>query len=259
MTPATAGGLHSSQRARRHRDDDPGPGPVIAAVTSACSYRDVLEAGEHQGQLIEALLTLAGAQRGLDRRDRLDLAAITRDALDARRAETAARGLAVTASLGSIAPVAGDARLLERLACNLIDNAIRHNIPGGQIRLHVTASGRQALRISNTGPVIPADQVARLLQPFQRQPAAGSAGQDGLGLGLSIAAAIAKAHDATLTISPDPHGGLDISITFPRAHGTATAPQAALVGGPRVKCVEYFGRSVIVRPGPLPVRRPRGG
>jgi signal transduction histidine kinase len=84
------------------------------------------------------------------------------------------------------------------------------------------------LRISNTGPVIPADQVTRLLQPFQRQPATRSADQHGLGLGLSIVAAIARAHHATLTISPGPHGGLDIGITFPHTGVAATAPRAVL-------------------------------
>ena len=202
------------------------PHPTLAGYRSVC--QDVLEAGEHQEQLIEALLTLARSQRGLDRRDRLDLAAITRHALDARQIRTAARGLAITASLGPTAPVAGDARLLERLASNLIDNAIRHNIPGGQIRVQVSADGQPALRISNTGPVIPADQVTRLLQPFQRQPATRPAGQDGLGLGLPIVAAIAKAHHATLNISPGPHGGLDIDIRFPPASSAAPARLAAL-------------------------------
>jgi signal transduction histidine kinase len=176
------------------------PHPTLAGYRSVCE--DVLEAGERQEQLIEALLTLARSQRGLNRRDRLDLAAITRQTLDARQAETTARGLAVTTSTGLAAPVAGDARLLERLTANLVDNAIRYNSPGGQI--------------------------PRLLQPFQRQPATRSVGQDGLGLGLAIVAAIAKAHHATLTISPGPHGGLNVAITFPSPSGGATTRQAAL-------------------------------
>jgi signal transduction histidine kinase len=105
--------------------------------------------------------TLARSQRGLDRRDRLDLAAITRHALDSRQAEATARGLAVTASLVPAAPVAGGARLLERAASNLIDNAIRHDIPGGHIGVLVTAHGQPAIRITNTGPIIPADQAHR--------------------------------------------------------------------------------------------------
>jgi signal transduction histidine kinase len=189
------------------------PRPALATYRAACE--EVLEAGEQQEQLIEALLTLARSQRGLDRREPLDLAAITRDTLHAREPGAADRGLAISASI-TTAPVLGDARLLQRLAANLIDNALRHNIPGGWIDIQVTASGgHPRLTITNTGPIIPADQTARLLQPFQRLSASRPAGDEGLGLGLSIVAAITKAHRATLTINPCRHGGLNIDISFP--------------------------------------------
>ena len=196
------------------------PHPTLATYRATC--QDVLEAGEHQEQLIEALLTLARSQRGLDHRESLDLAAITRNALPTFQQDATARGLTVNASI-TTAPVLGDACLLQRLAANLIDNAIRHNIPGGQVDIQVTGrAGRPWLKITNTGPVIPADQASRLLQPFQRLPAARAASDEGLGLGLPIAAAIAKAHHATLGVSPGPDGGLNIDLTFP-ATATATA------------------------------------
>ena len=198
------------------------PRPSLASYRATC--QDVLAAGDQQEQLIEALLTLARSQRGLDRRERLDLAAITTSALRAREPDAAGRGLAIGSSI-TAAPVLGDARLLERLAANLIDNAIRHNIPGGRLDLQVTASGSHpTLKITNTGPLIPAGQASRLLQPFQRLSATRPAGNDGLGLGLAIVAAIAKAHGATLTINPAPRGGLDIAVGFPPA-ATPTTPR----------------------------------
>jgi len=201
------------------------PHPTLASYRSTC--QDLLEASDQQEQLIEALLTLARSQRGLDRRDPVDLAAITTSALQALQPAAAVRGLAVSTSI-STAPVPGDERLLQRLVTNLIDNAIRHNIPRGEISIHVTASGEHpSLTITNTGPVIPPGQITRLPQPFQRLPATRPAGAGGLGLGLSIAAAIAKAHHATLTINPGQRGGLDIGIDFPPAAATS-APQAAL-------------------------------
>ena len=197
------------------------PRPTLAGYRATC--QDVLAAGDQQEQLIEALLTLARSQRGLDRREPLDLAAITTSALRAREPDAAGRGLAIGSSI-TAAPVLGDARLLERLAANLIDNAIRHNIPGGRLDLQVTASGSHpTLKITNTGPLIPAGQASRLLQPFQRLSATRAAGNDGLGLGLAIVAAIAKAHNATLTINPAPRGGLDIAVGFPPAATTITA------------------------------------
>ena len=201
------------------------PHPTLASYRTTC--QDLLEASDQQEQLIEALLTLARSQRGLDHREPADLAAITWDVLAPHEPAAAARGLAVDASIAP-APVLGDARLLQRLATNLIDNAIRHNIPGGRISIRVTADGQHpSLTITNTGPVIPPGEVTRLLQPFQRLTARPADGE-GLGLGLPIAAAITKAHHANLTISPGERGGLDIAISFPPAAATS-APQAAPV------------------------------
>jgi signal transduction histidine kinase len=202
------------------------PRPTLATYRATCE--DVLAAGDQQEQLIEALLTLARSQRGLNRCEPLDLADITAEALHTRKPDAARRGLAISASI-TPAPVLGDARLLQRLTANLIDNAIRHNIPHGQISIQVTASsGQPQIKITNTGPVIPAGQATRLLQPFQRQSAIRTADGEGLGLGLSIVAAIANAHNATLTINPGPQGGLDTAISFPPATATAPARQAML-------------------------------
>jgi signal transduction histidine kinase len=188
----------------------------------------VLAVGQQQEQLIEALLTLARSQRGLDRRELLDLGVITEAVLESRSPEAAARGLVVTASIAT-APVRGDARLLERLAANLIDNAIRHNVPHGQIDIQVTTGGGQSrLKIANTGPVIPADQASRLLQPFERLPGRRTTTDQGLGLGLSIVAAIAKAHHATLTLTMCQQGGLDVEIGFTAAAGLSAPRQRAL-------------------------------
>ncbi len=201
------------------------PRPTLARYRTTC--QDLLEANDQQEQLIEALLTLARSQRGLDRREPLDLAAITISALQALRPAAGARGLAVSTSI-STAPVPGDEHLLQRLVTNLIDNAIRHNIPRGTISIHVTASGeRPSLTIANTGPAIPPGQVTRLLQPFQRLTARPADGER-LGLGLSIVAAIAKAHHAILTINPGQRGGLDITISFPPTTRTTPTRPAAL-------------------------------
>jgi signal transduction histidine kinase len=171
--------------------------------------------------MIEALLTLARSQRGLDHRELVDLAVITSDVLHACQPVAAQRGIVISADV-STAPVPGDPRLLQRLAANLIDNAVRHNVDGGRIDIHVAGSGsRAALAIANTGPVIPPGQITRLLQPFQRLTPGRQSGGEGAGLGLSIATAIAQAHHATLTINPRPCGGLNIQVGFA---GAATAP-----------------------------------
>lgn len=202
------------------------PHPTLATYKAIC--QDILQASDYQEQLIEALLTLARGQRGLEHRELLDLAAITRDALDALEADAAEARLAIRASM-STAPVLGDRRLLERLAANLIGNAIRHNTSGGLADIQITNdAGHPRLKIINTGPAIPADQIPRLLQPFQRLSSTRTADDEGIGLGLPIVVAIAKAHHATLNINPGPRGGLDIDIRFPPATSTAPVWLAAL-------------------------------
>ena len=191
------------------------PAAPAATLRSAC--QDVLAEGQQQERLIDALLALARSQRGLDRREPLDLARITAEVLRAREPDAARRGVTVHASMAP-APVVGDERLLRQLAANLIDNALRHNLPGGDLSVDVTSvRGRSTFMITNTGPVIPAAQIGRLLQPFQRLSAQRAAGGPGLGLGLPIVAAIARAHQATLAVSPGRRGGLDIRISLPAA------------------------------------------
>ena len=200
------------------------PDASVASLRSACER--ALAAGAEQERLIEALLVLARGQRGLARRQPLDLAAITRDVLAARGPEIAARGLNMEVTLAP-ALLAGDPALAERAVANLIDNALRHNLPDGTVWVEAgTDDGRAMLSVANTGPEIPPDEVARLVLPFQQGGAAGSPrtrprpGPDdglgvGLGLGLSIVHAIAVAHDADFSlVARLTGGGLVARLTF---------------------------------------------
>ncbi len=190
------------------------------------SLRAVLErllaAGRHQERLIEALLTLARSRQGLQRRHPLDLAAVTREALDQREDP----GVRVKASLGP-ASASGDRALLERLVANLLDNAARYNVPGGWIEVGTgVEAGQAVLRVANSGPVIPPDRVATLLEPFQRLQGGRRASGDGLGLGLSIVAAIVTAHQGGLDVRARPDGGLEVTVALtvvtPDTTGEAT-------------------------------------
>ena len=203
------------------------PEPSVAALQDVCTR--VLATGEQQERLIEALLTLARSQRGLDRCEPIDLAAIASEALEARRAEAGLRGLTVAAALRP-APLLGDPRLAERLVANLVDNALRHNVAQGTIGVTTGVwAGHAVLAVRNTGPLIPPDQVPRLFQPFQRGGASRTGTGEGQGLGLSIVAAIAEAHGAWLRASALAGGGLRVQAGFPQRQspppaGVAQAP-----------------------------------
>lgn len=189
------------------------PDATIADYRATC--RDLLASGEQQERLIEALLTLASSERGLDRWDRFDLAAVTEQAMSAYCTDARRAGVQVNASLGP-APVAGNPDLAERLAANLIDNAIRHNLPAGRIEVRTaTEDQHSVLTVSNTGPPVQPDQAERLFQPFQRLDSDRAGHADGHGLGLAIVRAIATAHNARLKVGLRPGGGLDIRVDFP--------------------------------------------
>jgi signal transduction histidine kinase len=124
--------------------------------------------------------------------------------------------LRVDASLRE-AHLSGDPNLVERLAANLVDNAVRHNhLDGGRISVATaTVEGRAVLRVANTGAVLPPGDIDRLFEPFQRCDAARAVRSDGVGLGLSIVRAIAAAHGATISTEAPSSGGLAIEVTFP--------------------------------------------
>jgi signal transduction histidine kinase len=139
-------------------------------------------------------------------------------------ADVLPEALELTTSLDP-APLSGDRRLIERLAANLLDNAIRHNVPDGWVRATTrTTGGRATLTVSNSGPLIAPGEESELLEPFRRAAPERSSHGNGHGLGLSITAAIAAAHDAELTMRARPQGGLDVEVRFQAAPATPGQP-----------------------------------
>ena len=165
--------------------------------------------------MVEALLTLAVSDQGKLSTEFTDLATWAEDAIDAAAPEIERLDLRVDAELDP-AETAGDPQLLERMVWNLVDNAVRHNEPGGWIRLRTGSSDAAAyLKIANSGPFIPDDTVPSLFEPYRRM-AARTGARDGFGLGLSIAHSVVTAHRAIVTARSQPGGGLDISVVIPR-------------------------------------------
>ena len=200
--------------------------PDTTAETWRNTALDVLASNAEQESLIEALLALATSEGGLDRREPVDLAAITGEVLLARRPEASRQGLRVKAAIQP-AVLDGDPLLTERLAANLIDNAVRHNVPDGYLTVTTAArDGRAILSVSSSGLVIPPAKVGRLFQPFQRLHPRGTPNKGGHGLGLSIVRAIAAAHGAAITARARPGGGLAVDVTFPPRRESASGSAA---------------------------------
>jgi signal transduction histidine kinase len=201
--------------------------PDAGADSLRATCEDLLATSQQQEQIIQALLTLARSQRGLEHREPFDLAAVTSEVLAARYPEVLRRGLRIDAALAP-AMSTGDPQLAQRLVANLTDNALRHNVPDGWVDVATgTRAGRPVIWVANSGPLISQEEVGRLFQPFQR------GGQDrtarphegaGLGLGLSIVEAIAAAHGATVRPKAQAGGGLDIEVAFPVAADPSAPP-----------------------------------
>jgi signal transduction histidine kinase len=218
------------------------PGASAESLRATCEQ--VLLLTDAQERLIDALLTLADGQQGVERPIRMDLADMTAAVLAARPAGPVSVESRLAPTL-----VWGDTRLLESLVINLVDNAMRHNVPGGRVEvvtepftrdvagadpglhgpLGRSAAGRAdgraggsaeggrtdgRITVRNTGPVVPPEELKRLFEPFQRLHGTRLHGQ-GHGLGLAIVQTIADVHGASVDAWTRPEGGLDITVTFP--------------------------------------------
>jgi signal transduction histidine kinase len=189
------------------------PEPSIQTLRATCE--ELVELSDQQERLIAALLTLADGQRGLEHPEPLDLADIAQNVLLDRQAEAGRRGIRLSTMLAA-APATGDPSLAESLVANLIDNAIRHNQPGGQAEITTAlTTGGAAITVSNTGTLIPPGEVEGLFQPFRQLGTQRIRHGDGHGLGLAIVRAIADAHGAALAARARPRGGLDVEVIFP--------------------------------------------
>jgi signal transduction histidine kinase len=170
---------------------------------------EVLGACRRQERLLEACLVLARSEGRLQRWERVDLAVVAVEALRAH----AVGGLERVVVLEP-AWALGDPVLLERLAANLVSNAVRHNVVGGRVEVETrTVAGAAVLSVANSGRLIAAGELQRLFRPFQRLES--GSGCSGGGLGLVIVRAVADAHGAVVSARAARGGGVEIDVVFP--------------------------------------------
>jgi signal transduction histidine kinase len=200
---------------------------VDVAVRRPDATDDVKRLGEslllvnaRHERLIDGLLALAeGEQAVLDRRP-FDLTDVAEHVLDQAAGEAAEREVTIHRLLDS-APTAGEAVLVERLVQNLVENAVRHNHPKGEV--WVTTRGRAdrvELVVANTGLQVPPYEIETIFEPFRRLHGDRLRSDRGSGLGLSIVRVIAEAHGGTVLARPRDEGGLTITVELP-ADGSA--------------------------------------
>ncbi|KKD09109.1 sensor histidine kinase [Streptomyces sp. WM6386] len=179
--------------------------------------KTLLATNERSEQLVEGLLLLARSDNQIVERKPVDLAEVAEQAVDQVHAEAAAKGVVIRGERQS-AVVQGNGVLLERIALNLVQNAVRYNVQeDGWVEVTTEVlHGQAVLVVSNTGPVVPAYEIDNLFEPFKRLRGADRTGSDkGVGLGLSIVRSVARAHGGHIYAQPREGGGLVMRVTLP--------------------------------------------
>ncbi|MDX2564651.1 HAMP domain-containing sensor histidine kinase [Streptomyces sp. NPDC087219] len=178
--------------------------------------KTLLATNERSEQLVEGLLLLARSDNQIIERKPVDLAEVAERGVDQVHAEAEAKGVEIR---GERAPavVQGNGVLLERITLNLLQNAVRYNVAeGGWVEVTTaTEHGQAVLVVSNTGPVVPAYEIDNLFEPFRRLRQERTGSDKGVGLGLSIARSVARAHGGRIIAEPREGGGLVMRVTLP--------------------------------------------
>ncbi|KOT65373.1 MULTISPECIES: sensor histidine kinase [Streptomyces] len=190
---------------------DPDASPELAQLG-----KTLLATNERSEQLVEGLLLLARSENKIVDKKPVDLAEVASQALDQARAEAQAKGVEIR-GVRQQAFVQGNGVLLERIALNLVQNAVRYNIKD-EGWVEVTTEPQQGcavLVVSNTGPAVPAYEVENLFEPFRRLRTERTGSDKGVGLGLSIVRSVVRAHDGTITATPREGGGLEMRVVLP--------------------------------------------
>ncbi|QES44309.1 two-component sensor histidine kinase [Streptomyces venezuelae] len=190
---------------------DPGAPPELHQLG-----KTLLATNERSEQLVEGLLLLARSDNQIVERKPVDLAEVANRAVDQVRAEADAKGVEIRGERGP-AVVQGNGVLLERIALNLVQNAVRYNVQDeGWVEVTTEAQhGQAVLVVSNTGPVVPAYEIDNLFEPFRRLRTERTGSDKGVGLGLSIARSVARAHGGRIIAEPREGGGLVMRVTLP--------------------------------------------
>jgi len=183
----------------------------------------LLAVNQRHERLVDGLLTLASSEEGVTERIPVDLADIARN-ITTEFQDAAQHAVVEIRTYLQPALVAGDPVLLERLIQNLVDNAVRYNLPEhGWITVTTEVADDYAhLTVENTGQPVPPHEVSGLFEPFRRlstterlADSANTSISRGAGLGLSIVQAVTHAHGGDVHASPREDGGLTVRVRIP--------------------------------------------
>ena len=195
---------------------------ALAAPPDVDRYRDALadcvEETDRVLVMLNTLMDISEAESGTMqlRRERVQLAEVVNRAVDLYRDVADVKGVRLVVGAPEGVEVTADRTRLEQVAANLIDNAVKYTPPGGRVDIEVRRTEEAAqLRVRDTGPGIPADELPRIFDRLFRGDR--SRAERGLGLGLSLVKAIVEAHDGKVDVESEAGGGSTFIVTLPLA------------------------------------------
>lgn len=168
-------------------------------------------------RLIEDLFAFSRTEylNQLPQREQLDLGALLKTAAEALSHRAEASGIAVhLADPGTPCPVEADPLMLERIADNLLDNALRYTPSGGAVTVGWSKEdGRATFWVQDTGPGVAVADMQRIFEPLYRADKARSTRTGGAGLGLATASRLAEAHEGAISVTNQQ--GARFTVSFP--------------------------------------------
>lgn len=195
---------------------------ALSRERGAAEYRETIEAclraAQRMRQLTESLLQLARLDAGQEpmKRDRFDLAVVTRESADLVRPLALERHIDIHCELPSLQCV-GDPERIGQVVTNLLTNAIHYNREHGEVRISgQTENGSVLLKVADTGEGLAPEAVPHIFERFYRVDKSRSGVRGRTGLGLAICKAILDAHSGTVAVSSEPGVGSVFTVTLPR-------------------------------------------
>ena len=192
----------------------------LTTGTSLAEYQTMaasaIEECDRLLSIINTMLMISKTESGVEKpaREKIDLAALVRAACELFGTTAEDRGLTLFCNVPEECVIAGDARMIQRMLSNLLDNAIKYTPAGGRVEVSLTQSARGAtLAVRDTGAGISATDLPRIFERFYRGDRSRS--EAGTGLGLSLARAIARAHGGDITVESRLNEGSVFTATLP--------------------------------------------
>jgi heavy metal sensor kinase len=200
---------------------------TLTAGKSPAEYENMaantIEECDRLLDMINTMLLISKTEAGVEKpaHEAVDIAALVSKACELFEPIAEDKNVLLTCRVPEQAVFSGDARMLQRMLANLLDNAVKYTPPGGRVEILLSTNDQSDIVVSihDTGIGISTHDLPRIFQRFYRCDQSRS--QPGIGLGLSLARAIARAHGGDITVASTVGQGSLFTVTLPKSSASA--------------------------------------